>query len=121
MHDLAAQRAVLATIGQRTIWGDKAFWAQDLNDELEKVGSQMLTPIKQIANQAQSLVQRDKAADELFSKFVSRKRQPIESLFAWLVEKVDIQRASKVRSLAGLIVHIFGRLAAAFCTITFCP
>jgi len=38
------------------------------------------------------------AADKIFSTAVSRLGQPIESLFNWLIEKTDIQRASKVRS-----------------------
>ncbi len=40
--------------------------------------------------------------------------QPIESLFNWLIEKTDIQRASKVRSTKGLMVYVFGRIAAAY-------
>jgi hypothetical protein len=39
-------------------------------------------------------------------------RQPIESLFNWIDEKTGIQRASKVRSYQGLLVHAFSRLAA---------
>ena len=31
----------------------------------------------------------------------------------WIIEKTDIQRASKVRSTQGLIVHVFGKIAAA--------
>ncbi len=37
----------------------------------------------------------------------------VESLFNWIEEKTGIQRASKVRSYNGLLVHVFGRLAAA--------
>ena len=51
--------------------------------------------------------------DQWLSTAVSRVRQPIESLFHWLKEKTGIQRASKVRSYNGLLVHVFGRLAAA--------
>jgi hypothetical protein len=36
-----------------------------------------------------------------------------------LIEKTDIQRASKVRSTKGLIVHVFGRIAAAFIFLIF--
>ena len=43
---------------------------------------------------------------------VSFVRQPIESFFNWLNEKTQIQKASKVRSSKGLLVHIFGRIAA---------
>ena len=74
----------------------------------------MLTPVKGIKDQAEDLKHRDKAHNDLFSTAVSRIRQPIESLFNWLIEKTDIQRASKVRSTKGLMVHVFGRLAAAY-------
>jgi len=47
------------------------------------------------------------------SRAVSRVRQPIESLFNWIEEKAGIEMASKVRSSQGLLVHVFGRLAAA--------
>jgi hypothetical protein len=40
-------------------------------------------------------------------------RQPIEALFAWIEEKTGIECASKVRSYNGLMVHVFGELAAA--------
>ena len=50
---------------------------------------------------------------DTYSSWVSSIRQPIESFFNWLQEKTKIQHASKVRSSAGLIVHIFGRITAA--------
>lgn len=53
------------------------------------------------------------SADKLLSASVSAIRQPIESFFNWLEEKTQIQIASKVRSLKGLMVHIYGRLAVA--------
>ncbi len=53
------------------------------------------------------------AADAWLSRAVSRVRQPIESLFNWIEEKTGIEMASKVRSSQGLLVHVFGRLAAA--------
>tara|TARA_R110002049_G_scaffold122465_2_gene277292 strand:- start:2553 stop:2753 length:201 start_codon:yes stop_codon:yes gene_type:complete len=49
----------------------------------------------------------DKEAD-------SKIRQPIEALFSWLIEKSDIQKASKVRAAKGLTLHAYGRPAAAF-------
>lgn len=54
------------------------------------------------------------ASDQLYSTAVASIRQPIESLFSWINEKTGIQIASKVRSTAGLITHIFGRLCVAF-------
>jgi hypothetical protein len=47
------------------------------------------------------------------STLVSKVRQPIESLFNWIQEKTGIQVASKVRSFRGLMVHVFGKIAAA--------
>ncbi len=52
--------------------------------------------------------QRLKAADDLFSTAVSKVRQPVEAIFNWLIEEIDIQKASKVRSTKGLMVHAFG-------------
>ncbi|WP_133128445.1 hypothetical protein [Legionella nagasakiensis] len=43
----------------------------------------------------------------------NRSRLSIESFFSWVNEKTGIQIASKVRSYQGLMVHVFGRLAAA--------
>ncbi|MEL6699119.1 MAG: transposase, partial [Bacteroidota bacterium] len=59
------------------------------------------------------------AADKLFSTAVSRIRQPVEAIFNWLEQKVELQDASKVRSTKGLIVHTFGKLAAAFLFLIF--
>jgi len=42
-------------------------------------------------------------------------------LFNWLIEKTDIQTASKVRSTKGLLVHVFGKIAAAFIHCIFNP
>ena len=79
----------------------------------------MYTPIKEIKGVPECIRKRDKAANDLFSRAVSKIRQPIESLFNWLIQKTDIQRASKVRSTKGLIVHVFGRIAAAFISLIF--
>ena len=57
--------------------------------------------------------QRELAANNLFSTAVSKVRQPIESLFNWLIEKTNIQNASKVRSTNGLLLHCFGKIALA--------
>ena len=67
-----------------------------------------MTPVKKAKGQAHL-----DAADQGLSTAVSRVRQPIESLFHWIEEKTGIQCASKVRSYRGLLVPVFGRLAAA--------
>ncbi len=56
-----------------------------------------------------------------FSTFVSSVRQPIECFFHWLNRLTNIQSASLARSFSGLLLHIFGRLAAALVTLIFNP
>jgi hypothetical protein len=73
----------------------------------------MLTPVKAIKGQTEEIKQREKAFNDLFSTAVSKVRQPIEAFFNWLNEKTKIQRAMKVRSTAGLLNHIFGKLSIA--------
>jgi hypothetical protein len=79
----------------------------------------MMTPVKGIKGQSQQIKNWDKAANDLFSKAVSKVRQPIESLFNWLIVKTDIQKASKVRSSKGLLIHIFGKIAADLINLVF--
>lgn len=90
------------------LYGDKAYKLADEDEIRDKQGLVVLTPVKKQKGQ-----EHLDAADKLFSTAVSRIRQPIESLFAWIEQKSGIESASKVRSYAGLMVHVFGRLAAA--------
>jgi hypothetical protein len=102
-------------LAQRVIIGDKGYMdAPFFKKMYELMKTTMLIPIKRQQGKPQRLRYFDQAADDLFSAAVSRVRQPIESLFNWIIEKTDIQRASKVRSTKGLLLHVFGRLAAAF-------
>jgi len=104
----------------RTFFGDKAYFDPDyFKNMLEKNNSIMMTPVKAVKGQSENVKQRNKAANDLFSTAVSKVRQPIESLFNWLIEKTDIQRASKVRSTKGLMVHVFGKIAAAYIFLIF--
>jgi lipoprotein NlpI len=50
---------------------------------------------------------------------ISKFRRPIESLFNWINEKNHIQKASKVRSADGLMLHCWGKLAVAFYLLVF--
>ncbi len=95
-------------LSDNELYGDKAYARPDQR-EIET--SQRLivhTPVKKEKGQ----VYLD-SADKLFSSAVSSVRQPIETLFGWINEKTGIQCASRVRSYKGLMVHVFGRLAAA--------
>lgn len=79
----------------------------------------MMTSVKAVKGECQEIRNRDKASNDLYSTAVSRARQPIDSLFNWLIEKTNIQRACKVRSTKGLLVHLFGKIAAAFISLIF--
>ena len=89
----------------RIFFGDKAYISKALSAALSKIGSVMVTPCK--LKRGQSELSPEQNA---FSKSVSKIRQPIDSFFSWLDEKFSIEYASRVRSLNGLIVHVFGRL-----------
>lgn len=112
-HDLQAQRQILEQMTDRVVFADKAFCDQTLQNQFIKKRGELLTPVKYKKGQSLEDKQRHKAADDLYSKAVSKIRQPIESFFNWLIEHTDIQRAAKVRSTKGLIIHVFGRIAAA--------
>jgi hypothetical protein len=119
-NDLNVYKQNWSDIANRFFYGDKIYNDSEFFTQIvEKKNSVMLTPVKAVKNQPECIKQRDKAANDLFSTAVSRVRQPIESLFNWLIEKTDIQRASKVRSTKGLLVHVFGRIAAAYLFLIF--
>jgi hypothetical protein len=121
-NDLNVQKQYWSNFYDRTFYGDKIYNDTDFFKRMtESFNSKMLIPMKAIKGQSQTIAQMNKAANDLYSTAVSRIRQPIEALFNWLIEKTDIQRASKVRSSSGLIVHIFGRIAAAYIFLIFNP
>ncbi len=120
VNDLSVFKETWSNIADRCFFGDKIYFNKEFFTELEKEkNSVMLTPVKAVKGQTEMEKQRNKAADDLFSKAVSKVRQPIEGFFNWLIEKTDFQRASKVRSTKGLMVHVFGRMAAAFINLIF--
>ena len=120
VNDLAVFKEAWANIKNRSFLGDKIYFDNEFFFKLkEEKNSTMLTPVKGIKGQTNWEKQIDKAANDLFSKAVSSVRQPIESFFNWLIEKTDFQKASKVRSTKGLLVHVFGKIAAAFIYLIF--
>jgi len=119
-NDLNIFKLYWSETENRFFFGDKIYYDGPFFESLaETKNSHMFTPVKGVKNKPEVLEKFDRAADELFSKFVSGVRQPIESFFNWIIEKTDIQRASKVRSANGLMVHIFGKLAAAYINLVF--
>jgi len=120
VNDLTAYKDNWSNIINRTFWGDKIYYNNEYFENLKQTyNTVMLTPVKAIKGQSEYIKQMNKAADDLFSRTVSSIRQPIEGFFNWLIEKTDFQRASKVRSTKGLLVHIFGKMAAAFIYLIF--
>jgi len=118
--DLNLFKLAWGDIPNRTFYGDKIYNSVDYFKEAQtRINSLMITPVKGIQKQSDIIKMRNKAADDLFSTAVSKIRQPIESLFNWLIERTDIQRASKVRSTKGLLVYAFGRIAAAYIFLIF--
>lgn len=90
------------------LFGDKAYQRPDAKEVEEAQNLKVLTPVKKAKGQKYL-----DADEQWLSTAVSRVRQPIETLFGWIEEKTGIEFAGKVRSYPGLMVHVFGRLAAA--------
>ncbi len=120
VNDINVYKEAWSELYDRTFFGDKIYMNHEFNEQMKiSFNSEMLTPVKAVKGMSDITKQRIKAADDLFSTAVSRVRRPIEAMFSWLIEKTDIQRASKVRSTKGLIVHAFGKLSAAFLNYAF--
>ena len=120
-NDLTAFKQNWDNITDKYIFGDKIYSDSEYFNH-SKTKSQnlvMITPVKATKGKSESLNFRDKAADDLFSAAVSKIRQPVESFFNWLNEKTNIQRAHKVRSTSGLLIHTMGKIAIAFIYLIF--
>lgn len=109
------------TLSDRTIFADKIYsdFSYFNQEKTEKQNLTLYTPVKGIKGLSEELKQRDNAYNDLFSKAVSKVRQPIESFFNWLNGKTTIQRACKVRSTSGLLLHTMGKIAIAFIYLIF--
>jgi hypothetical protein len=108
-NDLTIFRCLEPNITNCQLFGDKAYADSEFQlDLLHSNQVSLWTPIKKEKGQAFLSPE-----NQLLSSAVSRVRQPIESFFGWLQEHTHIQLASKVRSRRGLLVHVFGRIAAA--------
>jgi len=108
MHDLPPFRQIVPQFEGGQVYADSAYIDEIERIILEKQQVAIQTPVKKKKGQ-----KKLELFDQLFSTSVSRVRQPIESLFNWIEEKTRIQIASKVRSYKGLMVFVFGKLAAA--------
>jgi hypothetical protein len=113
-HDLDALRNIAPSLNDSQLFADMAYIDEPLKERLKEQNVDIQTPVKR--KKGQEFLNY---FDRLFSTSVSKVRQPIESLFNWVQEKTNIQIASKVRSFNGLMVHIFGRMAAAMFIMVF--
>ena len=106
--DIHVLKEIAADIYETPIYADKAYIDELLSQMLAEQGSSLHTPVKKKKGQETLFL-----FQEALSTLVSQVRQPIESLFNWIQEKTGIQIASQVRSTQGLLVHVFGKMAAA--------
>lgn len=114
-NDLTAIRPVLTHLRNCRLFADKVYNDQPLKEQLESEQHVSLyTPCKR--KKGQPFLRSDQL---YYSQIVGRARQPIESLFNWIIEKTGINCASKVRSSDGLLVHVFGKMAAAMIMLVF--
>ncbi|MGY0426971.1 MAG: transposase, partial [Polaribacter sp.] len=115
VNDLSLFKESWSAIEKRTFFGDKIYMdGRFFKDIYQNFNSEMLTPVKAVKGMPEVLNNFDRAANDLYSRVVSKIRQPIEALFNLLIQKNDIQNASKVRSTKGLTLHAYGRLAPVF-------
>ena len=98
---------ILPQLFDEVIFGDKAYQISDAKEYQQKQNLTVLTPVKK--KKGQKYLNAD---EKWLSTAVSKVRQPIETLFGRIDEKTGIEVAGKVRSYQGLLVHVFGRLAA---------
>ncbi len=105
VHDLTAFRQEVEPPAIGILFADKAYKNELTKAELAKRQVELCTPDK-----CQRGQEKEAAYNTLWSRFVSAMRQPIESLFNWLIQRSGLQDASRVRSTQGLLVHCYGKL-----------
>jgi IS5 family transposase len=113
-HDLATLRELSPQMPASSgLFADKAYHHVATQAEFKERGSFLVASYKRHCNEPERNV------PTLYNRFVSAMRQPLESLFNWLIQKTELQNASRVRSSQGLKVHCYGKLAVACLLLTF--
>lgn len=113
VHDAKAFKEQAPSLSAAALFGDLAYCDKELLALVEAQNCRLITPLKK--PKGKELSEPEKGYNRLVRKF----RQPIESLFNWVIEKTQIQQASKVRSTEALLVHCWGKLAVAFFLLVF--
>jgi IS5 family transposase len=112
-HDLAALREVSPNLPPGCgLFADKAYFHHETEQACKECGWFLVAAYKRHRHESESNV------PTLYNRFVSAMRQPLESLFGWIIQKTDLQNASRVRSTQGLKVHCYGKLAVACLLLT---
>ncbi len=108
-HDLPVAKEMLYDVKNIRLFGDTAFADKEWQDLMMcKNNVEIFTPVKLKKGQ-----KKLPFWDGIYSTAISSVKQVIESFNNWLIQKTNIQRASKVRSTAGLTSFIFARIACA--------
>ena len=115
VHDLQSVREQEVSLPNSSLIGDRAFPDPTFQAHLKEQQTVLYTPRKK--PKGKELSQTEK----YYNRLVSKLRQPIESFFKWLIDKTDIQRAGRVRSTEGLMIHCFGKLTFAMFLLVFNP
>jgi IS5 family transposase len=112
-HDLQALREMRPSLpADCGLFADKAYFHHETQRDCKERGWFLIASYKRHRHEPESGV------PTLYNRFVSAIRQPLESLFGWIIQKTDLQDASRVRSTQGLKVHCYGKLAVACLLLT---
>lgn len=113
-HDLTALQELAPRLPKGApLFADKAYFHRATEAFFKEQGWFLLASYKRHRFEA------EKDVPTLYNRFVSAIRQPLESLFNWVIQKTNLQNASCVRSSQGLKVHCYGKLAVACLLLTF--
>jgi hypothetical protein len=115
VHDKKAQEDNFFEMKNVVLVADKAYEDSQLKQCMAQNSSELLTPPRYGRWTTEEEKQRFGASNRLQQTLISKLRQPIETFFSWLIEHTNIQKASKVRSYRGLLIHVYGKIAAAIC------
>src|SRR5512138_2974767 len=112
-HDSKAFVEQAPQLPETVLFGDLAYPTPEIKGQLAAQQTRLITPQKKPKGGNLSPQEQD------YNRLVRSLRQPIESLFNWIQEKAGIQKASKVRSTEGLMIHCWGKLAVALFLLVF--
>lgn len=108
-HDLPVAKDLLDDARNIRLFGDTAFADKEWQAFMMSENNvEISTPVKRMKGQKTLSFW-----DGVYSTAISSVKQVIESFNNWLIEKTNIQRASKIRSAAGLMAFVFARIACA--------